>query len=496
MNSITFMRFGLLIIILSVFSFGCSVDEEENLWKESSGQNTFEAYRSYLSKFPSGAHVQNAHDGIQKLYFNNAEANMKQVWSIYDDYIAEYPQGSYKALFETIIYNQAILENTLEAFEGYVKRYPNGLYVKEFETVIYKSIKDGESDLTLEDFVLSFPNSTILPEIDDHFYNLVEQAPDEASMDKYVTLFPAGNHIDEVKMKLEDAKYKNLIESGSARLIMDFIDKFPDSKRIKNLTITATSDSADLLVSDLSDVKIMSSKCPLTMKAVEATTLKLEITSAGYKPSVSEYQITAEKDQTCRIKLEGKVTSIHIDNFEGKSMWEYQSQYNNFVVNENGYLQCEVKDYQFQQINGFSIEFGKDFTLEMSFRFKNPPNDTKSYVGFVWGKTSSFSYFFVTDNGKYGYGKTESRFMTVENINGYSNWYHKSDNSDKWFTSNNFSRSDLNTLVVERRGNKYYYKLNGQTLFMDEIIGIPGGNSVGIGMGDAVVDIDYIKILQ
>lgn len=496
MNSKSFLRFGLFIFLLSVFSFGCSVNEEEKLWKESLSQNTFEAYKAYLLKFPSGTFVQNAHDGIQKLYFNNAEANMEQVWSIYDDYIAEYPQGSYKALFETIIYNQAILENTLDAFEGYVKRYPNGLYVKEFETVIFKSIKDGESDLTLEDFALSFPNSAFMPEIDDHFYSLVEQAPDEANMDKYVNLFPEGKHIDDVKLKLEDAKYKKIIETGSAKLIMDFIEKFPESKRIKNLTITATADSADLLVSDLSNVKIMASKCPLTLKVVEATTLNLEIASTGYKPSVTEYQVTAEVDQTCQVKLEGKVTSIHIDNFEGTSMWEYKGQYNNFVVNENGYLGCEVKDYQFQQVKGFPIEFGQDFTLEMSFRFKNPPNDIKSYVGFVWGKTLSFNYFFVTDNGKYGYGKTESRYTTVENINGYSNWYHKSDNSDKWFTSNNFSRSGINTLVVERRGEKYYYKLNGQTLFIEEIIGIPNGNSVGIGMGDAVVEIDYIKILQ
>ena len=496
MKSKYLLRYGFIIVLISMLSFSCSVNEEETLWKESSGQNTFEAYKAYLLKFPSGTYVQNAHDGIQKLYFNKAEANIEQVWSIYDDYIAEYPEGSYKALFETIIYNQAILENTLEAFEGYVKRYPNGMYVKEFETVIYKSIKDGESDLTLEDFVLSFPTSALIPEIDDQFYTLAQQTPDEANMDKYVTLFPEGKHIEDVKMKLEEAKYKKIIESGSAKFIMDFIEKFPDSKRIKNLTVNTTPDSAALLVSDLQDIKIYSSKSPSTIKVLEATTLKMAVESPDYKPSITEYLVTAEKEQTIHVKLDGKVATIHFDNFEGKSIWEYKSQYNNFVVKENGFLGCEVKDYQFQQIKSFSIDFGKDFTLEMSFRFKNPLNDTKSYVGFLWGKTLSFNYFFITDNGKYGYGRTESRYTTVENINGYSNWYHKSDNSDKWFTSNNFSKTELNKLVVERRGDKYIYKFNGQTLFVEDIIGIPGGNSVGVGMGDAVVEIDYIKILQ
>lgn len=496
MKSKVFMRFGLFIILISMFTFGCSVNEEENLWKESSGQNTFEAYKAYLLKFPSGTYVQNAHDGIQKLYFNKAEANIELVWSIYDEYIAEYPQGSYKALFETIIYNQAILENTLESFEGYVKRYPNGLYVKEFETVIYKSIKDGESELTLEDFVLSFPTSALIPEIDDHFYSLARQTSDEANMDKYMTLFPEGKHIEDVKLNLEDIKYKKVIQSGSAKLIMDFIEKFPESKYIKILKINTTPDSAALLVSDLKDINIITTKSPGTLKALEGTTIKLAVESSGFKSSISEYVVTSENEQTVHVKLDGKVATIHFDNFDGKSIWEYKSQYNNFVVKENGFLGCEVKDYQFQQIKGFSIDFGKDFTLEMSFRFKNPPNDTKSYVGFLWGKTLSFNYFFISDNGKYGYGKTESRFTTVENINGYSNWYHRSDNSDRWFTSNNFSKTELNKLVLERRGDKYIYEFNGQTLFIEDIIGISGGSSVGIGMGDAVVEIDYIKILQ
>jgi hypothetical protein len=132
----------------------------------------------------------------------------------------------------------------------------------------------------------------------------------------------------------------------------------------------------------------------------------------------------------------------------------------------------------------------------MNFRFKNPQNEIKSYIGFIWGKSSACNYFFIADNGKYGYGKMESRYITEQNIYGYSNWFPISDASDRWFTSNNFVNAGINKIEVERKGDKYLYKLNGQTLFIDNILNTVAGNMVGIGIGDAVVDIDFLKISQ
>lgn len=486
----------IFILAASVFLIsGCSSGKEKKLWEKAQTTNTIDAYKEYIKAFPAGQFKKLADDKIQEIYYKDAEKNKSRVLEIFDQYFKEYPDGTYKGKFETIIYNEAVQKNNIDAFENYVVRFPQGTYVKEFENVIYKNIKDGASELSYLDFATTFPQSQYRDEVDDGIFKSLKASPVDTLIEKYLALFPEGRHLNDTKKLLEETVYKKAIEAGTNAEFKNFISKFPESKYIKKLTIESESAGLQFVVADKRKTNIISSQTPSSFDVLEGATIFISYEKEKNNPVSTEYQVTEAEDQKYRLTTQPTVQFIHSDNFDSESMWENSGNKRSFKVSD-GSLVCTLKDLQYQLMNRFNIDFNKNFKIEIKIKFTKPTSDNLSYAGLVWGSEQNTSYFFISENGRYGYGKTESRYISGENTYGYSNWSPRPDANNKWFSAGNFARNQFNTISIQRKGDNLIYTLNGTNLFIDNILNTIKGSNVGIGAGSADFEIDYLRISQ
>ncbi|MBN1338057.1 MAG: hypothetical protein JXA03_01975, partial [Bacteroidales bacterium] len=432
----------------------------------------------------------------QNNYFRQAVADEETLLQVFDMYISKYPEGKYNEQFESMIYNQAVEQNSVQAFEDYLQRFPNGKYVGEFESVLFNSILQGGSRFTFEDYLQRYPNGNHIGEIELRLLDSVRIRKRVSDAVRYNTLFPDGVYKDTIKSLSENAFYENAVEVNQLFEFKSFMDKYPDSKRIKRITFLSNPEKAGLMVTDIRGRSIQQGETPLSIRAIEGTTLILKYSRKNYKPDSIKYIVKADTAQEYLQTLRMDATLIAFDQFDKKTPWEMTGSNYSFAITSEGMLDASTTNRQHQHLRNFNIDFSKDFILEMSFQFTGQANTFKSYLGFLWGAPQSLKYFVCTPEGKYNFGEQEARYRSGDNENGYSKWNIYSGNQDTWPSTSNFRNNGFNKLVIEKTGNVMIYSINGLNLHQENIFRSPSGKSVGIAIGNTRAWIDYIKIIQ
>ncbi|RLD54177.1 MAG: hypothetical protein DRJ05_15145 [Bacteroidetes bacterium] len=483
------------IIILSAL-LACSSDNDKKLWDETILVNTTASYESYLSQFPSGKYSDNANDKIQDLLFEQGNKGAN-VLPVYDQYVKKYPSGKYLGQFETLLFEQAKVKNTIASFEEYAKRFPKGKYLGEVETLLYDAIISGESDMSYGEYLVRFPESTHMVEIEQLMYDSVLRVQTTAIADTYLVYFPEGQHVEDVDLMVEGFYYDNCVKRNSHYSIMAFLNKFPRSGHVKRMFFNIDTVGAKLTVTDTVNGIIYNGAIPDTLLVVENTILSFAIEKEGFLPFYEQYRVTADSSQVFKPQLKSVINYLYQNDFSKTgSPYVGNSSKFKFELNDNSNLYCKTSEKQFQKLETFSIDFTKDFILEVRFKFMNPTNYSKSYFGFVWGSKTKVRYYFATIDGRLGFGDQKNSFISSDNNFGYSQWSADGGKNDNWMAFSSFKQNDYNVLRIEKSGKSYIYTLNGAIFHKDNVFSRLAGDNVGFGIGNSEVLVDYFNIQQ
>ncbi len=483
------------ILVLSIL-FACSTDNDKKLWDETVLVNTTASYESYLSQYPSGKFSDKAKDKVEDLLFEEAKQSTNII-PIYDKYVMEYPNGKYLSEFETLLFDLAKEKNTIGSYEEYAKRFPKGKYLGEVETLLFDAIISGESNMSYGEYLVRFPESSNNVEIEQLMYDSVLKVQSIAVADTYLVCFPEGRYTEEVNIMVEGFYYDNCIKRNSHFSIMAFLNKFPESEHVKRLIFNIDTEATTITVSDTVNGIIYSGSIPDTLLVVENTNLTFSIEKEGFRQFNQLYNVTAEPVQVLSPGLKSVITYLYQNDFS-KTGTPYvgSSSKFNFGLSDNNNLICKTSEKQFQKPEGFNIDFTKDFILEVKFKFINPINYSKSYFGLVWGSKTKVMYYFVTIDGRLGFGEQQNNFISADNNFGYSKWSSEGGKNDSWMAFSSFKQNDYNVLRIEKSGKSYIYTMNGVIFHKDNVFSRLAGDKVGFGIGNSEVLVDYFNIQQ
>jgi hypothetical protein len=487
---------SLIGIVFLSFLFACSTDTDKKLWDESVLVNTTPAYQSYLSQFPDGKFADEANDKVQDLMFGEA-GKSNDVIPLYDEYVKLYPNGKYLGEFETLMYEQAKEKNTLSAFENYAGRFPKGKYLGEVETLLYEGILSGESTMNTGEYLNRFPESNHKGDIEQMMFDSLVADPTMARADTFLVYFPEGQHTEEVNLMLEDIYFKNAVGTNARYAMRAFINKFPRSEHVKKIVFNIDPGEAVFKVSDDKDAIIYEGAVPDTFLAVENTVLSISIEQNGFKPFAGSYLVSANPVQVFKKGLKPIISFVYQNGFSKTgSPFIGTGKKFSFELYDNNKLYCKTKQQQFQNIKSFNIDFGKDFVIEVKFKFINSPNYSKSYFGLLWGSDNLTRYYFATIDGKLSFGDQDNNLRSTENSYGYTKWSSAGGKNDTWSSYEPFNQNNYNTLRIEKSGKSYIYSLNGSVFHRDNVFSKPKGDKIGFGIGSAEVLVDYFNIQQ
>lgn len=484
---------GLFIIILI---YSCSSDKDTKLWDETVLANNLNAYENYLDNFPEGKFNVAASDSLQELLFRQAE-NSNAVLPIYDRYHENFPNGKYNNQFESLVYDEAILKNTQPAFEEYISRFPNGMHINEFEGILFDAIVKRESTMTFEDYLIRYPETDSIAVIEKALYDSVIILRTPESVEMYIKLFPEGSYLLQVNSELEKIYHKRAVKLNHDSAFNEFMQKFPKSDLIKKLHITSKPDNSKVIITDVHNNTIKQLTAPETVLVIEGTSLYFACSKEEFHPDTLLYIVSQNEFQNFNFKLKTIANYLIYDKFDKSlSPFVISGKKYTFELQENDKLLCNTKEKQFQNDLKVDIDFKKDFTIAIKFKFENELPRGKNYIGITWGSEASGRYFFATIDGRLSFGEKESRYHSPENVLGYSKWNAYSGIEDTWSQASSFKANKYNILLVEKIGNSITYKLNGITFHKENIFNVPAGSNVGFGIGNTEVLLDYFMIIQ
>jgi len=485
-----------VIILALIASVGCSSQKDNKAWQAGTKTHSVEAYKKYLADFPKGKHVSQAHDSIQRLYLMQVLQG-GDLYVTFDTLIRQYPETRYALLFDSLIYNDAREKNTPEAFEAYAQRFPSGSRLNEIETILFNGILEGTSTLNFKDYLDRYPNGKHIPEAEKSLADSVRIRKSVNSVERYLLMFPEGPNAEEITKQSEEIYYKEAIARNTVTEMNKFIQKFPETQRKRLINIKSDPAGAEVSITDKRGSVIARRTTPDTLTILEGANLIMEFTKAGFNTDNRTYIVTAADNQTVAGNLKSDINYLASDNFEGASSgWDGNGLKFNFGTGDGQNLLAECTATQYQHTRNFNIDFSKDFTLEMKVKQTGEANPNKSYIGFVWGSSQKVRYFFTTPDGKYSFGEQDDRNRTGGNDYGYTKWNPHSGGQDTWPGAGGFSRGEYNVLNVQKKGNVMFYKINGATLYQENLMSVTAGRVVGIGIGNTRALIDYIRIAQ
>lgn len=495
MNFSYIFKQRLLIFLASVIVFSCSNPEQAD-WDKSLTTDTKEAYQEYIEKYPEGAYQQEANDKIQEFYLKEAEVADDPI-AVYNNYKTAYPQGTYDQLFETIIYNYTILKNDISFFEEYVTLFPEGKYLGEFETLIYNNIINGESSLTLTDYIERFPDGVYTTTIDSLMYDSLFIKNSLQSIQQYVDLFPENPHQTELDSLKEEITYSNLLRSNSSNDFKYFINNYPETEKLAILHISGQPDNANVVVKDNKGNEFFkAAQLPIELKVIKGTNLNVSATAEKFHAYEHLYSVNEDSVQNFTFSMESANAYIYIDEFEDPtSTWAESTGNYQFVLDNNGHLVCQTRERQLQVLKNIPVNYKENFTIEIKFSISSVVAQYLSYFGILWGNEYQLKYFFISSDGHRNIGSQEDDLRSPSNENGYSRWITSFDEIGTWPLASTFNEGGYNVIKIENKNKTVSYKINGQTIFQENIK-TPRDNSFGLGIGNANVIVDYIKVYK
>jgi len=124
----------LTIMMLFVTMFGCS--SPEKAWQEAGRENTKEAYRDFLKKFPSSEFTEEAWKRIDDIKWEKAVAT--NTIEAYQAYLSSVPEGSHKAAAEEAMdsrrWEKARQANTADAYQEFLETNHSSTFAEEAQT--------------------------------------------------------------------------------------------------------------------------------------------------------------------------------------------------------------------------------------------------------------------------------------------------------------------------------------------------------------------------
>jgi outer membrane protein assembly factor BamD (BamD/ComL family) len=140
-----------LSLIIATVLVACSSAESD--WSKASTANTAEAYQDFLTKHPTGAHAQDAHDRLQKLADDKdwSDAQQSNTVDAYQQYVQKYPNGAHvtdartqvDALNRAADWKTAQAANTEQALQDFIQKYNQGPEVDQAKAQLQKLQSEG-----------------------------------------------------------------------------------------------------------------------------------------------------------------------------------------------------------------------------------------------------------------------------------------------------------------------------------------------------------------
>jgi outer membrane protein assembly factor BamD (BamD/ComL family) len=140
-----------LSLVITATLVACSSAESD--WSKAATANTAAAYQDFLAKHPTGAHVQDAQDRLQKIADDQAWSDAQQgnTLDAYQQYLQKEPNGAHAtdahaqidALQRATDWKTAQAANTESALQDFLKKYSQGPEVDQARAQLQKLQSEG-----------------------------------------------------------------------------------------------------------------------------------------------------------------------------------------------------------------------------------------------------------------------------------------------------------------------------------------------------------------
>ncbi len=491
------MKKHYLFIILLALTWGlfsCSEQSpDEKAWNEAQKLQKLKGYKEYVSNFPEGKHKAEAMNLINHTYRKFLNDTSKLL-SAYDDYVQAFPEGQLKADFEENIYQYARAKGDSMLHVIYDSRFPEGKYAGPAETSAsgdesadFKALKDGK--ISFAKFLEKNPNFTRKEELEQMLADSIQSHPSVDLYEQYTQLFPSGKNLAALGNMAEDIYYQEVLKTKNNKYLQKFLTNFPNSKFVTTVSITANAEGANVQVLDSLGNEIATLTAPGELKLATGMKIQLKADKKDYEPLAETVEIT-ESNQQVNLHLKRSSKFVFYEKFDNpKSVWARSSDEYTAVV-KDGHLDISTSRQQVEIVRKVKIDFKRDFTLQMRFKFVKSMGRGQNYAGLLWGTNSTLNYFFVNAEGKSSYGSKESRAISGENPFGYDGWERV------WVTAQSYKKDAYNEMVISKVGRTVTYTLNGLKVSVFKLMNTPRDRTVGIGAGKAEVWIDQFILKQ
>jgi outer membrane protein assembly factor BamD (BamD/ComL family) len=162
--------------------------------------------------------------------------------ALYQRFVDQYPDSHFaseaKARADSISYEIATEEGTINSYTTYLRKYPNSKYSDEVQLKKDELTFKDEGFLNdinrLKHWIASNPESTFIEKAKERFEELTfAQAKNDnntVSLEGYIIDFPDGRFVSEAKQLIEDIKYNHAISIDTVISYKKYLDEYPDGK--------------------------------------------------------------------------------------------------------------------------------------------------------------------------------------------------------------------------------------------------------------------------
>ncbi len=489
-------RRGLAILLLVLLYVLNSCQEknkkspDDQAWESVMKSENPDTYMSYVSKYPNGKHIASAMKKIEEGY-SKMMNDTTSLLASYDAYKEAFPNGKLLDLYEEKIYEYASLKGDSAIVSVYQSRFPAGKYLQTVEAAgednDFEKVKAGA--MTMKVFLMNYPNTSRKPELEKWLADSVQKVKNLALYNQYVNLFPEGDNMETIQKLEEEILYQEVVKSKKAQLLLDFLEKFPTSSFVSKTVLITHPKDVEIEVLDTTGNVIQKMMSRDTLYAVDGDRVWIKINNPDFK----EFSTTIDVDKNRPVedfKLKYSSKFIVFEKFsDANSLWAKSgSDYSAKV--EDGKLLLATSSSQVEILKKQKIDFKRDFSLQIRFKFVEKKGKGIAYVGLLWGDNLKTNYFFVSMDGKAGAGNKDSRALSSDNNFGYDGW------SRSWLSAQTYKRDDFNEMIVTKVGKNVRYTLNGLSISAFQLMNTPRDRYIGIGIGQAKVMIDQIILKQ
>ena len=217
---------------------------DEAAYTELTRKKSLEMHRSYLERFPNGAHRAEVSAGIESIVWRKCtEADTSDA---YRDYLEKYLTGVHaeeaRSAVEKLEYNAAGQENTLQKWTSFLAAHPNGKHTSQAKQALdalllaqaKAAAKDAAALQTLfKQCKTAATADTVFRMWHDASWASAQEEHTGESYRKYLLHFPGGDHVQAANEAIESIDWLKSREIGDSEAYSQFLQKHPRGKHAK-----------------------------------------------------------------------------------------------------------------------------------------------------------------------------------------------------------------------------------------------------------------------